>query len=262
MIRATAAARPRTRRPARLKPDAGDPARNGSARQVVLCGESIQYQLVRAKRQSIAMEVHLKGLTVRAPRWVTIREIEQALEERAEWVVKTLVEWRGRRREVMPRAWKTGAPILYRGRELALELFPAHRPVVAADLFHLTVRHPAAHDEDEVAQTVGSWLKDEAWNLVVTRVAAYARRMARTPPSVGLCDDRSEWGSCNAKGEIRLNWRLVQLPPALAEYVVAHEVAHLRELNHSVRFWSLVESLLPGHAALRRELEEWAALLA
>ena len=73
---------------------------------------------------------------------------------------------------------------------------------------------------------------------------------------------RSEWGSCNAKGEIRLNWRLVQLPPMLAEYVVAHEVAHMVELNHSARFWALVESLLPGHAALRRDLDDWTALLA
>jgi predicted metal-dependent hydrolase len=114
-------------------------------RQVVLCGESIPYRLVRAHRRSIGMEVHLEGLTVRAPRWVTIREIEAALKERAGWVVKALVEWRRRRREAMPRVWKSGAPILYRGRELALELFPARTLAMVADLFHLTVRHPAAH---------------------------------------------------------------------------------------------------------------------
>ncbi len=58
-----------------------------------------------------------------------------------------------------------------------------------------------------------------------------------------------------------VNWRLVQLPPALAEYVVAHEVAHMVELNHSPRFWAVVEALMPGHAALRRELHDWTALL-
>ncbi|MET0205392.1 MAG: SprT family zinc-dependent metalloprotease [Casimicrobiaceae bacterium] len=258
----TVANRPRPRRAARLKRDVDERVRDGMTRQIVLCGESIPYQLVRARRQSIGMQVHLEGLTVRAPRWVTIREIEVALKERAGWIVKTLVEWRGRRREALPRVWKSGAPILYRGRELVLELFPARRPAMVADLFHLTVRHPASHDEQEVAFAVGSWLKDEAWNLVVTRVADYARHTARPPLSVSLSDARGEWGSCNAKGEIRLNWRLVQLPPALAEYVVAHEVAHLDELNHSARFWSLVESLLPGHAALRRELDEWTALLA
>jgi predicted metal-dependent hydrolase len=243
-------------------PGADERVRDGVTRQVVLGGESIPYQLLRARRQSIGMEVHLEGITVRAPRWVTIHEIEAALKQRAGWVVRTLNEWRERRREAMPRVWTSGAPILYRGRELALELFPARRPAMVADLFHLTVRHPAAHDPQEVALAVGSWLKDEAWNLVVTRVADYALHTARPPLSVRLSDARSEWGSCNAKGDIRLNWRLVQLPPALAEYVVAHEVAHLDELNHSARFWSRVESLLPGHAALRRELDEWTALLA
>jgi predicted metal-dependent hydrolase len=81
-------------------------------------------------------------------------------------------------------------------------------------------------------------------------------------PPVRLSNARSEWGSCNHKGEIRLNWRLIQLPPALADYVVAHEVAHLVELNHSRRFWALVESLMPGHDAHRRALEDWTALLA
>jgi hypothetical protein len=207
------------------------------------------------------MEVHLEGLTVRAPRWVTLRDIEAALIERDAWIVRSLAEWRARRREVMPREWKTGAPILYRGRELALELFPSRHADIAPDLFHLTVRHPAAHDSHAVATSVLHWLKDEALALVVARVPAYAQRVAAPNPVVKLSNARSEWGSCNASGVIRLNWRLVQLPPALAEYVVAHEVAHMIELNHSSRFWALVEMLLPGHAALRRQLHDWTALL-
>ena len=162
----------------------------------------------------------------------------------------------------MPRVWKSGAPILYRGRELALEVFPSRRATVAPDLFHLTVLHPHAHDEREVAELVSKWLKDEAWNLVAPQVIRYAQRITSATPAMRLSNARSEWGSCNARGEIRLNWRLVQLPPALAEYIVAHEVAHLVELNHSSRFWAIVESLMPGHAALRRELEDWTALLA
>jgi len=237
-------------------------ARDGHARTIVLAGQTIDYRLIRARRRTIGMEVDLNGLTVRAPRWVTLSEIEEALDERAQWIVKALVEWRARRREVMPREWKSGAPILYRGRELSLEVFPARRHHVATDLFNLTVLHPRAHVEAEVAELVGKWLRDEAWALVAPRVQAYAGRVTRTAPVLRLSNARSEWGSCNARGEIRLNWRLVQLPPTLAEYVVAHEVAHLVELNHSPRFWALVETLIPGHIALRRELEDWTALLA
>jgi predicted metal-dependent hydrolase len=236
--------------------------RDGTLRKITLASESVEYRLIRARRRTIGMEVDLTGLTVRAPRWVTLSEIEAALIERAQWIVKALAEWRGRRRDVMPREWKSGAPILYRGRELALEVFPARRTRIAPDLFHLTVLHPHAQDEAEVAELVGKWLRDEAWTLIAPQVETYAGRLTRSTPVLRLSNARSEWGSCNARGEIRLNWRLVQLPPALAEYVVAHEVAHLVELNHSPRFWALVESLMPGHATLRRELEDWTALLA
>lgn len=236
--------------------------RDGHPRAISLAGQAVEYRLIRARRRTIGMEVDLSGLTVRAPRWVTMSEIEEALQERAQWIVRALAEWRARRREVMPRVWKSGAPILYRGRELALEVFPARRTHVAPDLFHLTILHPRAQDEAEVAELVGQWLRDEAWALVAPRAAVYAAKLARATPTLRLSNARSEWGSCNARGEIRLNWRLVQLPPTLAEYVVAHEVAHLVELNHSPRFWAVVEKLLPGHAQLRRQLEDWTALLA
>ena len=235
---------------------------DGHARSITLAGQPVDYRLIRARRRTIGMEVDLSGLTVRAPRWVTMSEIEEALHERAQWIVRALAEWRARRRDVMPREWKSGAPILYRGRELSLEVFPARRTRIAPDLFNLTILHPRAQDESEVAQLVGKWLRDEAWSLIVPRAAVYAQKLARDAPALRLSNARSEWGSCNARGEIRLNWRLVQLPPTLAEYVVAHEVAHLIELNHSPRFWALVEQLMPGHVALRRELEDWTALLA
>jgi predicted metal-dependent hydrolase len=231
-------------------------------RRIALDGRTVEYGLVRARRRSIGMEVNLDGLTVRAPRWVALREIEAALAERAQWIVRSLDEWHSRRRDVMPREWKSGAPIVYRGERLELALHRSRRPTIVADLFHLTVRHPHADDERQVAVCVGDWLKDQAAALVAARVADYVRRIAMQPLSVRISNARSEWGSCNAKGEIRLNWRLVQLPPMLAEYVVAHEVAHMVELNHSARFWALVESLLPGHAALRRDLDDWTALLA
>ena len=80
-------------------------------------------------------------------------------------------------------------------------------------------------------------------------------------PTVKLSNARSEWGSCDQQGVIRLNWRLIQLPPDLALYIVAHEVAHLIELNHSARFWSVVELLFPGSATAREALDEWTALL-
>ena len=244
-------------------PAQGDVGRagDGQPRRIALAGHSVDYRLFRVRRRSIGMQIGLSGLSVRAPRWVTIREIETTLTDRAPWILRSLAEWGARRRDVLPREWKTGAPILFLGRELALAVHSARKREICADLLNLTVRHPAAEDERQVAAFVGRWLREEAQRLLAPRVAEFAGRIASAAPTLKLSNARSEWGSCNQQGVIRLNWRLVQLPPDLALYIVAHEVAHLVELNHSPRFWSLVEALLPGHAAARRALDEWTALL-
>lgn len=240
-----------------------DPQRReeGQLRRVVLTGRSVDYRLIRARRKTIGMQIGLEGLTVRAPHWVPIREIEVALVERDQWVVRSLAEWRARRRDVLPRAWKTGAPILYLGRELRLAVHPARTREISADLLNLSVLHPAAHDEAQVAAFVGHWLRAEAQRMLAPAVAHFAAQITEDTPTFKLSNARSEWGSCNEHGVIRLNWRLVQLPPHLACYVVAHEVAHLVELNHSPRFWNLVETLFPGHAEARQTLDDWTALL-
>jgi predicted metal-dependent hydrolase len=222
---------------------------------VTLAGQHVEYRLFRARRRSIGMLINQSGLTVRAPPWVTIREIEQALLERAEWVVTTLVQWQGRESEALPAAWREGAALLYLGRPLTLALFAARRQTIAADLLHLTVQHPNPGDEEQIGAFVGRWLREQALALLTQRVVHFASRVTASPPTVKLSNSRTQWGTCNHKGEIRLNWRLIQVPPRIADYVIAHEVAHLIELNHSPRFWALVESLLPGHADARRELD-------
>jgi hypothetical protein len=247
-------------RRAALTPD--ESVAGGRLRRIVLDGESVDYRLLRARRRTIGMQVDLDGLTVRAPRWVSLTEIEAALAERSSWILRTLAEWRTRRRDVFPRVWKTGAPIYYRGAELSLAVFPARKSAIRHDLFDLTVLHPSAHDERRVATFVSHWLREEALRLLAPRVAAFAGEVTAATPAIKLSNAKSEWGSCNQRGEIRLNWRLVQLPEELADYVVAHEVAHLVELNHSARFWAVVERLIPGHGLRRRALEEWTALLA
>ena len=158
-------------------------------------------------------------------------------------------------------AWREGAALLYLGRPLTLALFAARRQTIAADLLHLTVLHPNPGDEEQIGAFVGRWLREQALALLTSRVVHFASRVAASTPTVKLSNARTQWGTCNHKGEIRLNWRLIQLPPRIADYVVAHEVAHLIELNHSPRFWALVEALLPGHADARRELDVLTPLL-
>lgn len=236
-------------------------AAEGEMRRVSLGGETIDYRLVRAPRRSIGMEVRRDGLTVRASRRTSIREIEGALRDHAAWIRGRLAERRARRREALPSVWTSGAPILFQGRELALDVRRGERAEIAADLLNFTVLHPAHDDEPALAEFVVEWLRRESLRLYAPRVERSAARIGLPPPRVALSRSAREWGSCNRQGVIRLSWRLIQLPPELAQYVVAHEVAHLVELNHSPRFWALVEALHPGHRAARRALGEWSLAL-
>lgn len=251
-------AAPRHARVIHLRTSASDAS---STRRVVLDGEVIDYRLTRARRRTIGMAIDLSGLTVRAPRWVTLRDIDAMLVERAAWILKSLRRWRERRRDVLPREWVSGAAILFRGDSLTLDVYPAREKAIAVDLFHFRVLHPAAHDEREVARHVEGWLKAEALRVLSPIVVDLASRIAPAPPPVKLSSARGAWGSCTHAGIIRLNWRLIQLPDALARYIVAHEAAHLVEMNHSPRFWAVVEALYPGYKAARRALDDWQALL-
>jgi predicted metal-dependent hydrolase len=101
---------------------------------------------------------------------------------------------------------------------------------------------------------VMAWLAEEARTVFAARVAIFARLLDVPVPELKLSNARTQWGSCSAHGRVRLNWRLIHVPLSLVDYVVVHELAHLRELNHSRRFWALVESAYPGFRAARREL--------
>jgi hypothetical protein len=155
------------------------------------------------------------------------------------------------------RARKSGAPIS--GRELTLALHRTRKRAVAADLLNLSVlRRPSDGRVSKRWSRGGCATKPSPPRPSRRETAA---RVAAAPPTFKLSNARSEWGSCNQHGVIRVSWRLVQLTPDLASYIVAPDVANLVEMNNSKRFWNLVETLHPGHAEARKALDDWTALL-
>jgi predicted metal-dependent hydrolase len=220
----------------------------GEIRRVVLGVACVDYRLVRSRRRSIGMQIDFSGLTVRAPRWVSLREIDATLASRGVWILRSLDEWRARRRDVLPREWKTGAPILYRGRELALALVTAPKREIAADLLNLTVLHPAAEDGSRSPRSsrAGCARRRSAscsrgWPSTRARDARAADREA--------LQRRSEWGSCDQKGVIRLNWRLIQLPPRTR---ALHRRARGRAPDRAQPFGAVLESGRGALSAVRR----------
>lgn len=215
------------------------------------------YRVRRTTRKwSIGLQVDERGLTVTVPRrGASARCIEQVLRDKAEWVLKKLGEWRARAAPAL--AWHEGAALPYLGRELALTFNRADvRGRVLRLDGHVLVTAPDPENPAIVKKLVLRWYRDEALALFRERVVVYAERLGVAMPRIRLSSARTRWGSCNENGTITLNLRLVQLPLRLVDYVVAHELAHLKEMNHSARFWALVEHMVPDYRDARAELRD------
>jgi predicted metal-dependent hydrolase len=214
-----------------------------------LRGRLVEYRFARRRRRTIGITVDASGLAVAAPLRAPWRDIEGFLREKERWIVEKLDDWaRIPRAPVLCGASGESLPLF--GDRVTLEVRPGRRAVEhGAD--RLLVSAPPA----SVLDTLLKWLKAKALDALVPRTADYAGRLSLPAPRVKLSNARTQWGVCTEHGVIRLSWRLVHLEPVLADYVVAHEVAHLVELNHSRRFWNVLAALYPGWREARERLE-------
>jgi predicted metal-dependent hydrolase len=124
----------------------------------------------------------------------------------------------------------------------------------ASPAARLLVALPRDAGEAQIRDAVQSWLQREARRVFAERAAHFAERLGVRVKRLSLSSAATRWGSANADGSVRLHWRLIQHPRATIDYVVAHELAHLREMNHSLRFWAIVESVVPDYRDVRRSL--------
>lgn len=219
---------------------------------VALEGTLVSYTIKRSpRRRAISILVDEEGLRVGAPWEATQTAIERLLRRHSAWVLRKLAEWEVRRAPA--RRWTDGEPLMLLGEAFTLRLVSGTVPVHLRRP-HLYVGVDSARDAP-VARKVHDWLHAQALACFEERVAHYCRALAIAQrPQVLLSSARTRWGSCHASGRIHLNWRLVQMPAQLLDYVVAHEVAHLIEMNHSPRFWRIVAELVPDYASCRRAL--------
>ncbi len=236
------------------------PAARGDRRLVVGDGP-IHYTLQRARRRSIGFTIDDRGLTVAAPRWVRLAEIESAIAEKQRWIRRKLAEWREwrARQPVAVLNFADGGVLSFLGRSVALRLRPqadCTRLVEDSSPPELHLSLPLDASEQRVRDALQAWLKAQARRVLGERIAALAPRLQVQPRSWSISSARSQWGACTNDRHIRLNWRLVHFSLPVIDYVVAHELAHLKEMNHSPRFWQAVGELLPGFEAARDEVKQ------
>jgi predicted metal-dependent hydrolase len=216
-------------------------------RQVTLGGRSIRYMFRRARRRTIGLLIDEHGLSAAAPQWVPIAEVEAFMREKERWIVQRLAE---RTRDTVPAfQWREGAALPYLGRDLALAVSRSVSvPRAEAGLLHLPA---AAAAPARMRDMTLAWIKGSALALYRERADMLASRSGVAVKEVRLSSARTQWGSCTVGGRIRINWRLMHFAPQYIDYVIAHELAHLVEMNHSRAFWRVVGSMYPDYQAAR-----------
>jgi len=219
-----------------------------SAYLIRIAGREVEYRFVRRRRRTLGLTVDADGLKISAPLRAPWRDIEGFVREKERWILAKLDEW-----SVAPK------PVRLHGA--SGERLPLFGEMVELQTHSGPVRREGLSLFIPNLRTLVKWLKSTALEALTPRAAHFATLLGQPAPVVALSNARTQWGVCTEGGSIRLSWRLVHIEPALADYVVAHETAHLVELNHSRRFWTLVAGLYPGWQEARERLELAGAAL-
>jgi len=223
-------------------------------RSIQLAGTPITYTLKRSnKRRSIGLRIDDSGLTVSMPLRATEKWLDSVLNEKANWVVEKLGNWKSKK-QAIPQ-WIDGEKIAFRGETFTLRVIPslfASPPQLRGEQLHIHVVDVS--NEIKIEKVITQWYRREAERVFSECVAHYAPLMNVVPKQIKLSSAKTQWGSCTSRGVVRLNWQLVKMPLHLIDYVVIHELAHLIEMNHSDRFWRVVEMACPDYKQCRAEL--------
>jgi predicted metal-dependent hydrolase len=227
---------------------------------------AIPYQLRRSARaRRLRITVRPGGIDVVAPRRMREADIAAFVEQSRAWIDAKLAALQ-RVLAAHPGSTRLidGSTILYRGEPVQLRVRAGARPQVREESgIEVTVRAVLGDVDREAAveRMLMRWLRWSAQDDALSYVHRHGPRHDLMPAAVRIKQHKRLWGSCTAKGAINLNWRLILAPPAVFEYVVVHELCHLREPNHQAPFWRLVGEILPGFERQRRWLRTNGHLL-
>ena len=244
-----------------------------ASRETLLSGVTVAYEFKRGKRRTIGFSIGPDGLAVSAPKWVPLYDIDKAVAAKSAWILDKLQQTRERHKRLESARidWKNGASFRFLSREVVVVLDPGHSfGNVGAELkpdsgLHsaneasplvLQVALPHSATSDQIRDAVQAWLMRQAKCLFIERLDHFAPTLNVQWRKLSLSSAGTRWGSASVDGSIRLNWRLIHFNQSVIDYVVVHELSHLRVMDHSPRFWDIVRSVMPGFAELRGRLKQ------
>jgi predicted metal-dependent hydrolase len=209
-------------------------------------------KLIRSKRRTIALIIERDGsFIVRAPLRAPQAAIETFIQQKEDWITRT----RKKMKSVQPilgKQYADGEKFLFLGSSFDLKLVGFQKPLLRFD--NGFTLHSAAQIKGE--QVFTRWYKERALEIIAGRVRHYSQQYNFTPKQVKISSAKTRWGSCSSNGMLNFTWRLVMAPLDVIDYVVVHELAHLRVKNHSSKFWKEVEAVYPEYKKQRKWLRD------
>ena len=274
VLRPTHFTHPRANREARLHSASGKRLNKTMAQSGGEC--IVAYELRRGKRKTIGFVVGADGLVVSAPKWVPLYEVDKALQEKSAWIVSKLSEAqeRAQKQSQAQIEWREGAVIPFLGESVIIVIDPrqasgasnatqgmaqlhtdaAALPGVPSLTLHIGLPHDAS--PERIRDCVQAWLMRQAKRIFEERLNHFCPQLGVRWTKLSLSNANSRWGSAGSDGAIRLNWRLIHFSQSVIDYVVVHELSHLRVMDHSPRFWSTVESVMPDYVERKGLLKD------
>lgn len=226
--------------------------------------QTIGFMLRTSRRKTIGLTVSDDGLVVTSPSWVPRKQVAEAVQAKAPWILSKLRALHERQQHLATAdaVWQDGGCFPYLGVYVALAI----RPDIGTATFSGDIRRPQASDtlslplqadstSDRIRERAHVWLQQQARTHFEERLNHFCKKAGVTLAGWRLGSPNARWGSCSSDGRIMLNWRLIHFTPDVVDYVVAHEVAHLRHMNHGPDFWREVGRLCPDFAAARQALK-------
>ncbi|HHV97959.1 MAG TPA: M48 family metallopeptidase [Clostridiaceae bacterium] len=222
----------------------------------------IYYTLLRTKRKTIGITIDRNGeVKVHAPFYASDRQVFEVVRKEADWIIKKVKEVTERNSKLICRQFVNGEKFLYIGKEYSLEIVEKDSGrsgvLIQEDTLAVYISQGLSGEirKQAIKEALIKWYRQRFADIIKERFEKYSSQLKVSPCKVVIKDQKTRWGSCSKKGNINMNWRLIMAPVEIIDYVVVHELCHLKVMNHSKDFWNLVASILPNYNERRKWLK-------
>lgn len=223
-------------------------------RQISIENTDIYYDLILKNKKNISIKINSNGhLIIYAPIGISLAYIEKLLIRKKKWIIKNL-------NIVNNNPYNLKNSIIFLGNKYDIKLEITQKESICLDSEFIYIKSKSI-DYKYIQNLLGSWYKEQAEKILFDRVNILSNYCRLFPSNIIIKDQKTRWGSCSSKKEIRLNWRLILMPNSIIDYIIIHELCHLKIMNHSSDFWELVKIYVPNYREYKKWLNENGSLI-